>query len=119
MARLHGVFGSEKRTSYADTRVDDSRPFNPKHVKYEVLGPPGTVADISFFDGNGDVQFLKDVSLPWSLDFPITAATAGGDVTAQGDSDSLTCRIAVDGVVKTEKTSNEVHAFAACLLKTA
>ncbi len=119
VARLHGVFGSEKRTSYADTRVDDSRPFNPKHLKYEVFGPPGTVADISFFDGNGDVQFLHDVSLPWSLDFPITAATAGGDVSAQGDSNSLGCRISVDGVVKTEKTSNEVHAFASCLLKAA
>ncbi len=119
MSRLHGVFGSEKRVSYADTRVNDSRPFDPKHLKYEVFGPPGTVADISYFDGNGDLQFVKGISLPWSVEFPITAATAAGDVAAQGDSDSLGCRIAVDGVVKTEKTSNEVHAFAFCLLKAA
>jgi Mycobacterium membrane protein len=119
VSRLHGVFGSEKRVSYADTRVDDSRPFDPKHLKYEVFGPPGTVADISYFDANGDLQFVQGASLPWSVEFPITAATAGGNVAAQGDSDSLGCRITVDGVVKTEKTANEVHAFAFCLLKAA
>ena len=52
VSRLHGIFGSEKRPSYADTRVNDTKPFNPKHLRYEVFGPPGTVADISYFDVN-------------------------------------------------------------------
>ena len=41
------------------------------------------------------------------------------DVLAQGDSDSIGCRILVDGVVKAEKITHEVNAFTFCLLKAA
>ena len=119
MSRLHGIFGSEKQLSYGDTRVEDSKPFNPKHLRYEVFGAPGTVADISFFDVNGEPQHLKGASLPWSLEFAITAASAIGNVMAQGDSDSIGCRIFVDNVVKAEKTTHETNAFTFCLLKSA
>jgi Mycobacterium membrane protein len=119
VSRLHGAFGSEKRSSYADTRKGDARPFNPKHLTYEVFGPPGTVADISYFDVNGEPQFIHGASLPWSQEFAITAAAGLGNVAAQGDSDSIGCRIVVDGVVKAEKITNEVHAFTFCLLKAA
>jgi len=119
VTRLHGVFGSEKRGSYADTRIDDAKPFNPKHVTYEVFGPPGVVAEISYFDGNGDPQHVKGAQLPWTFEFPITQATAAASIVAQGDSDSIGCRILVDGVVKAEKTTHEVQAFTYCLLKSA
>jgi hypothetical protein len=118
VSRLHGIFGSEKRQSYADTRVDETKPYNPKHLRYEVFGPPGTVAGISYFDSDGEPQHLDGVPLPWSLEFPITATTVGS-VVAQGDSDSISCRITVDGVVKAEKTSHEVSAFTFCVLKSA
>ena len=62
---------------------------------------------------------LRGRRLPWSLEFAITAATAVGNVIAQGDSDSIGCRILVDGVVKAEKTAHEVNAFTFCLLKAA
>jgi hypothetical protein len=119
VSRLHGVFGSEKRISYADTRREDTKPFNPKHLTYEVFGPPGTVADISYFDVNGEPQFVHGASLPWSQEFAITAAASLGNIAAQGDSDSIGCRIVVDGVVKAEKITDEVHAFTFCLLKAA
>jgi Mycobacterium membrane protein len=119
VSRLHGIFGSEKRPSYADTRIDDTKPFNPKHLTYEVFGPPGTVADISYFDGNGDPQRVDGAHLPWSLKFAITAATAMGSIVAQGDSASIGCRITVDGEVKAEKITHEVSAFTFCLLKAA
>lgn len=119
VSRLHGIFGSEKQLSYSDTRSDDSKPFNPKHLRYEVFGPPGTVAAISYFDVNGEPQHLKAESLPWSLEFAITAATAVGNVVAQGDTNSIGCRILVDNVVKSEKTSHETAAFTFCMLKSA
>ena len=119
MTRLHSVFGSEKRPSYADTKTNDAKPFNPKHLTYEVFGPPGTVAAISYFDGNADPRHVNDAPLPWSLDFAITEASAVGSVTAQGDSDSIGCRIMVDGEVKAQRISNEVNAFTFCLLKAA
>jgi hypothetical protein len=119
VSRLHGIFGSEKQLSYSDTRVDNAKPFNPKHLRYEVFGAPGTVADISYFDVNGEPQHLKGAHLPWSLEFAVTSATAIGNVMAQGDSDSIGCRIFVDDVVKAEKTTNETSAFTFCLLKAA
>lgn len=117
--RLHGVFGSEKRPSYADTSTHDTKPFNPKHVTYEVFGPPGTVADISYFDANAEPQHIEGATLPWSIDITTTKATAVGNVVAQGDGDSIGCRIVVDGEVKAERISNEVNAFTFCLLKAA
>ena len=119
VSRLHGIFGSEKRPTYADTQSNDTKPYNPKHLTYEVFGPPGTVATISYFDGNGEPKHVQGASLPWSVEFEITAATAGGSVLAQGDSDSIGCRINVDDEVKAEKISNEVNAFTSCLLKAA
>jgi hypothetical protein len=116
--RLHGLFGSEKSLSYADTRVDN-KPYNPQHLRYEVFGPPGTVALISYFGANGDSQHVEGASLPWSFEFAITAATAMRSVAAQGDSDSIGCRILLDGVVKAEKTAHEVSAFTSCAMNTA
>ena len=119
VSRLHGIFGSENRLPYADTRVDDTKPFNPKHLRYEIFGPPGTVADISYFGDKGDPEHADGVSLPWSLEFPITTAAGIGSIAAQGNNDSIGCRILVDGVVKDEKITHEVSAFVACLLKSA
>jgi hypothetical protein len=117
VSRLHGIFGSEKRPSYADTQLNDTKPFNPMQLTYEVFGPPGTVADINYFDINANPQRVPGVRLPWSFTFATTAATSVGNVVAQGDSDSIGCRIVVDGVVKAEKIMHEVHAFTFCQLK--
>jgi hypothetical protein len=119
VSRLHGIFGSEKRPSYADSNIKESQPFNPKQLTYEVFGPPGTVADISYFDVDADPQHVKGASLPWSVKFAVTKGVVVGSVVAQGDSDSIGCRIVVDGEVKAERISNEVNAFTFCLLKAA
>jgi hypothetical protein len=117
VSRLHGVFGTEKSPLYAETRINDTKPFNPKHMMYEVFGPPGTVANISYFDVNADPRRVVDARLPWSVEFASTDATAVGSVAAQGTSDTLGCRILVDGVVKAQKITNEVSAFTSCKLK--
>jgi nitrate reductase NapE component len=117
VSRLHGIFGSEKRLSYADTRTEEAKPFNPKHLKYEVFGPPGTVATISYMDVDADPQHVEGVRLPWSLDIATTLPAILGSLMAQGDSDSIGCRILVDGVVKAENSTHEVSAFTSCVLK--
>ncbi len=116
VSRLHGIFGSEKRPTYADTQITDTH-FDPKHLTYEVFGPPGTVAKISYFDVNADPKRVDGARLPWLLTFATTAATAVGSVVAQGDSDGIGCRIVVDGVVKAERTTHETSAFTFCTLK--
>src|SRR5690242_4591235 len=100
VSRLHGIFGSENRPTYADTKVSDSKPFNPKHLTYEVFGPAGTVADISYFDEKAEPTFIKGASLPWSLTFELGDESGAGSLMAQGDSNSIGCRILVDDEVK-------------------
>ncbi|WP_445170734.1 MmpS family transport accessory protein [Mycolicibacterium sp. Dal123E01] len=119
VSRLHNVFGAEIPSVYGDTKSDKGQPYNPKMMKYEIFGPPGTAAQVSYFDVNGDPQHA-DVTLPWTTEFPISAAAGIGSIAAQADSDTVGCRISVDGVVKSEKTeSHEVATFVSCLLKAA
>jgi nitrate reductase NapE component len=115
--RIHGIFGSEKRPSYSDSATDNSKPFNPKRLTYEVFGPPGTVADISYFDVDADPKRVDGAQLPWSLDFTTTSPAVMGNIVAQGNSNSIGCRIVVDGVVKAEKITHETNAFTYCVLK--
>ncbi len=117
--RVHGYFGSHKRESYADGNLENAKPFNPKRIIYEVFGPAGTVADISYFDVNSDPQRVDGAKLPWSLDISTTKPAVMGNLVAQGDSDSIGCRITVDGEVKAERVSNEVNAYTFCVVKSA
>jgi hypothetical protein len=113
VSRLHSIFGSDNRPAYADTQKDEA-PYNAKHVTYEVFGPPGTVASISYFDVNSIPTFIENATLPWSLEFPIGDTTAVGSVMAQGDSDSIGCRILVDKTVRSEKIKDAFRAFTSC-----
>jgi hypothetical protein len=117
--RVHGYFGSEKRESYADSNLESAKPFNPKRLDYEVFGAPGTVADISYFDVNSDPRRVDGAALPWALHITTTLAAVMGNIVAQGNSDSIGCRITVDGVVKAEHVSNEVNAYTYCMVKSA
>jgi Mycobacterium membrane protein len=117
VSRLHGAFGTEKHQLYGDTRISNSTPFNPKHMTYEVFGPPGTVASISYFDVDADPRRVEEARLPWSVEFASTEATAMAGVAAQGTGDTLGCRILIDGVVKAQKITHEASAFTSCKLK--
>jgi hypothetical protein len=117
VSRVHGNFGTEKRPSYAAGQVQDIKSFNPKQVAYEVFGPTGTVADISYFDVNSQPQQVDGASLPWSLKITTDSPSVVASVVAQGDSDSIGCRIVVNGQVKAERISKEVNAFTHCLVK--
>ncbi len=119
VTRLHGIFGSEDRPSYADTEREESQPYDPEYMEYEVFGPPGTVADISFFNEEAEPQLVKGASLPWSFEFPITGAAGVGNIAAQGTSNSIGCRIIVGDTVRAERVRQGVNAFTYCLLKAA
>lgn len=86
--RIRGFFGSENRPSYSDTNLENSKPFNPKHLTYEIFGPPGTVADISYFDVNSEPQRVDGAVLPWSLHITTNDAAVMGNIVAQGNSDT-------------------------------
>lgn len=117
--RLHGVFGKTEITRAGSGLANDTKPFNPKEVTYEIYGPAGAVATINYLDLDAKPQIVRDTTLPWSLTLTTTAPAASANIVAQGDTDSIGCRIYVDGVLKDEKTSDGVNAQTFCLVKSA
>src|SRR6201987_591519 len=67
VARLHGVFGSNRYTPDSGN-ADAIIQLNPKHVLFEIFGAPGTVADINYLDEQVQPQHLDAVTLPWSFE---------------------------------------------------
>jgi hypothetical protein len=115
--RLHGIFGSRHNTSTASGFSNEIVAFNPKHVVLEVFGPPGTVATINYLDVNAQPQRVDDATLPWSYDTTTTDPAVFVNVVAQGDSDSIGCRIIIDDVVKDERSVDTMNAYTFCLDK--
>jgi hypothetical protein len=115
--RLNGIFASQDVTSTPSGSANEVAPFNPKHVVLEVFGPPGTVATITYLDVNTQPQRADAVTLPWAYDTTTTQPAVFVNVQAQGNSDSIGCRIKIDDVVKDERTVNTLNAYAFCLDK--
>ncbi|WP_281291894.1 MmpS family transport accessory protein [Mycobacterium helveticum] len=115
--RLHGIFGSHDNTSANSGLSNEIIPFNPKQVVLEVFGAPGAVATINYLDVNAQPQQVKDAPLPWSYTITTTLPAVLGNVVAQGNGDTIGCRIIVNGEVKDERTVNKVDAYTFCLDK--
>jgi Mycobacterium membrane protein len=108
VSRVRANFASEKHASYANSPSADTGQFNPKSMVY---GPVGIVADISYFDVDSDPQRVGGARSPCSLEITASVPAVAGNIVAQGDSNSIGCRIVVDGQVKAERVSNEVNAY--------
>lgn len=118
VSRVRGYFGAHGNAG-ASVKFQDTKPFNPKVVIYDIFGPGGAVADINYLDLNAEPQRADSVSLPWSLTLSTTDPAVSPNIVAQGDSDTIGCRITIDGVVKDERISNGVNAQTFCLVKSA
>jgi len=115
--RLHGIFGSHTNTSANSGLSNEIVPFNPKQVVLQVFGAPGAVATINYLDVNAQPQQVKDAPLPWSFTITSTEPAVVGNVVAQGNGDTIGCRIIVNGEVKDERTVNKADAYTFCLDK--
>lgn len=118
VSRLHGIFGADPYvppSGNADAIVQ----FNPKRVLYQVFGPAGTLADINYLDADAQPQHADAVTLPWSLMLVTTLTAVAANVVAQGDSDTIGCRITVNGDVRDEHTVDSHDAQTSCLVKSA
>jgi hypothetical protein len=117
VSRVRAASTTDKHSAYGKSEAADVGQFTAKSVVYEVFGPVGTVADISYFDVNSDPQLVDRARLPWSIQLTTNSPAVVGNVVAQGDTNSIGCRIVVDGHVKAERISNEVNAFTYCRIK--
>ncbi|ORX04679.1 hypothetical protein AWC30_09620 [Mycolicibacillus trivialis] len=117
--RIHGFFGVDGPGGTSSPVFDDTQPFNPKVVTYEIFGPPGAVVDINYLDLDAQPQRENGAVLPWSLTLESTNPAVSPNIVAQGEPDNLGCRIIVDDEVKDENVTTGIHAQTFCLVKSA
>jgi hypothetical protein len=117
--RMHGIFGSRQSPGAGGGGADKIVQFNPKRVLYEVYGPSGTVGSVSYLDENAKPQRADFTSLPWSFQVTTTLPSMFANLVAQGDSDSIGCRITVNGEVREHQDATGTRAQAFCLVKSA
>lgn len=119
VVRLRGVFGSDKLFSSTASSAEAIVSFNPKRVTYEVFGPGDTTGHISFLNMNAAAEEADFTSLPWTSTLTTTVPAVIANIVAQGDSDTIGCRIFVNGVLRDEQSSTGRHAQTFCLVKAA
>jgi hypothetical protein len=116
VARVKSFFGANDTGVMTTSRLEDSKPFKPKVVKYEIFGSAHS-ANVNYLDLSADPQRLDGAPLPWAIVLSTTAPSVFPNIVAQSDGDYIGCRITVDDEVKDEKVANGVHALTFCLVK--
>jgi hypothetical protein len=117
--QLRGAFGSEPVFSATDRDAQALPESSVKRVTYEVFGPADTRGSLSYLDEHSKPQQASFGSLPWVYVVSTTIPAVIASVVAQGDGDSIGCRITVNGEVRVEVSSSEHHAQTSCLVKAA
>jgi hypothetical protein len=116
--RMHGFFGSNNEITRSGAGLaQDAEPFNPKVVTYEVSGGSGAIATINYLDLDATPHRVDDAPLPWSITLRTTKPSASATIIAQGDGDSISCRVLVDNGVRDEQTASGINAQTSCLVK--
>jgi len=118
VTRLHKIFGSQDLNANSGAGIEIVQ-FNPKVVKYEVSGPAGTTANINYWDENANTHQVNDAPLPWSFTISTTLPSVSANIMAQGDSNEISCKITVDGIVREQQNANGHNAQTFCLVKSA
>lgn len=116
--RVKSFYGAQNSAVMTSSRQDDSKPFKPKVVKYEIFGS-ASHANVNYLDLSADPGRVDGAPLPWTLVLSTTAPSVFPNVSAQSDGDVLGCRITIDDEVKDEKITKGVHALTFCLVKSA
>jgi hypothetical protein len=115
--RLHGLFGSHVNTATPGGGANEIVAFNPKSVRLEVFGQPGSTARISYTDVHANRQLIDSTPLPWIYEESTTTPAVIANIMAQSDGGSVGCRITIDGEVKVDKWVDAPGAYTYCLDK--
>jgi Mycobacterium membrane protein len=118
VSRLHKIFGSQDLNANAGKGIEIVQ-FNPKVVVYDVSGPPGSTANINYWDENANTHQIDNAPLPWSTTISTTLPSVSANIMAQSDGSRISCKITVDGVVRDDQNSDGHNAQTFCLVKSA
>lgn len=114
--RLHGVFASHELNPHAGAGIEIVQ-FNPKYVAYEAFGPPGTTADINYWDAEANVHQLTNVPLPWTYTVVTVLPAVQANMIVQGNTGEIGCRIRIDDRLLDERRATGINAQTFCLVK--
>jgi hypothetical protein len=117
VSRLHKMFASQDLNANAGAGIEIVQ-FNPKVMVYDVYGPPGSTAQIGYFDPDANVHSIT-ATLPWSVTLSTTLPSVSASLVARSDTDQIGCRVTVNGTVREEQSANGVNAQTYCLVKSA
>jgi Mycobacterium membrane protein len=119
VVRIRDTFGAPPAATGADGNADDTKPFNPKHITYELTGSPGGSVNVNYLDENGQPHGIDAAPLPWSYTVVTTLPSMSANIVAQGGTEvsGLRCRVIVDGQVRDVRTSDDYQPFIYCLVK--
>lgn len=118
VVRIRDTLGVHQSTSAEAGNGGDTKPFNPKHITYEITGSGGSV-NVDYLDENGQPHRVDAAALPWSFTVVTTLPSMSANVVAQGDNGvtGLRCRVVVDGQVRDARSTDEYQPFIYCLVK--
>lgn len=117
--RVRASFGANAHAARADANAEDTKPFNPKHITYEVTAPSGGSVSVNYLDENGQPHLVENAPLPWSYTIVTTLPSMSANIVAQGDKGlrNIRCRVIVDNQVRDDRTVDEYEPFIYCLVK--
>ena len=118
VTRLHKVFASQDLNANSGAGIKIVQ-FNPKVVKYEIFGNPGSTANINYWDADANTHQINNAPLPWSFTISTTLPTVSANIMAQTDASYIGCRITVDGELREHQSSDGHNAQTFCLVKSA
>jgi Mycobacterium membrane protein len=118
VARIRDSVSANRTTKADDGNSDNTKPFNPKHITYEITGAGGSV-NVDYLDENGQPHRVDAAALPWSFTIVTTLPSMSANIVAQGDNsvNGLGCRVVVDGQVRDQRSTEEYKPFIYCLVK--
>jgi Mycobacterium membrane protein len=121
VVRIRDTFGANGGVAGGEGNADNTKPFNPKHITYEVTGVgPGGNVDVDYLDENGQPHRVDAAPLPWSFTVVTTLPSMSANIVAQASSaavDAMRCRVIVDGQVRDDRRSDDYQPFIYCLVK--
>jgi hypothetical protein len=119
VVRVRDMFGADGAVTAGDGNADNTKPFSPKHITYEITGSSGGVVDADYLDENGQPHRVDAAPLPWQYTIVTTLPSMSANIVAQGNTsmNGIRCRVIVDGQVRDDRNSHEYQPFIYCLVK--